>query len=98
MPRTARRRFDHLATELSVAIGVAVPRHALWLAAAPHLESGERTAEFCGAPLDGFLARERLAPPSPRERARLSRSVARFDPSRRTPEEIVAGLFAHERG
>jgi hypothetical protein len=96
MPRSARRRFEHLATELSVAIGVAVPRHALWLAVAPHLESGERAAEFCGAPLDGFLAGEQLAPPPPRERARLLRSVARFDPARRTPEEIVAGLFARE--
>ncbi len=89
----SRRRFDHLAAELSVAIGIAVPRHALWLAAAPHLANAEGAAAFCDAPLAAFLAAERLPEPAPRERAALRRAVARFDPARRTPEEILGELF-----
>jgi hypothetical protein len=90
----ARRRFDHLATELSVAVGVRVPRHALWLAAAGHLGSGASVAAFCAAPLDVFLADAQLPRPADRERARLRRSVERFDPQRRSPDEVVSGLFA----
>jgi hypothetical protein len=94
--RAARRRFDHLVAELSVALGIAVPRHALWLAAARHLESAARSAAFCGAPLDAFLADEHLPPLRARERARLAREIARFDPSRRTPEEVFGALFVGE--
>jgi hypothetical protein len=93
MPALERRRFDHLAIELSVALGVAVPRHALWLASARHLASGDSAAAFCGAPLDAFLASERLPELAAGERAPLRRAVARFDPARRTPEEILGALF-----
>ena len=93
MPAFARRRFEHLATELSVALGVLVPRHALWLASAPHLESARDVAAFCDAPLDEFLAPLQLAVLPHRERARLRREVARFDPTRRTPDEILSALF-----
>jgi len=90
----ARRRFDHLAAELSVALGTCVPRHGLWLAAALHLASARTAAAFCDAPLDAFLAGAQLRPLRTRERARLRRAVARFDPAQRTPEEILAALFA----
>jgi hypothetical protein len=93
MPALARRRFDHLATELSVALGILVPRHALWQACADKLASADDTAAFCDEPLDAFLELEQLAPPSPAERARLRREVSRFDPSRRTPDEILSALF-----
>ena len=93
MPAFERRRFDQLATELSVVLGVAVPRHALWLATAPHLSSAEGAAAFCGAPLDAFLACERLAPPPAAARLRLRHAIARFEPARRTPEEIFLALF-----
>ncbi len=93
MPALPRRRFDHLATELSVALGVVVPRHALWVAAARHLASAEGAAAFCDAPLDAFLASEHLPEPARSERAQLRREVARFDPARRTPEEILGALF-----
>jgi hypothetical protein len=94
MPVLARRRFDHLAAELSVALGMRVPRHALWLAAALHLGSARTAAAFCDAPLDAFLADEQLHPLRTRERARLRRAVARFDAAQRAPEEILAALFS----
>lgn len=94
----ARRRFDHLALELSLALSVRVPRLALYCAAARYAENGARLAEFCGAPLDGFLTEQRLAPLAPRARARLRRRVAHFDPRRRTPEEILGRMLDAERG
>jgi hypothetical protein len=94
MPPHARRRFDHLAAELSLALGMRVPRHPLWIAAARELASGAAAAAFCGAPLDAFLACERLGPIDPAARTRLARAVARFDPTRRTPEEVFAALGA----
>jgi hypothetical protein len=94
MAALARRRFDHLAAELSVALGMLVPRHALWLAAALHLASARSTAAFCDAPLDAFLAGAQLHPLPSRERARLRRAVARFDAARRTPEEILGAIFS----
>jgi hypothetical protein len=94
----ARRRFDHLVLELSLALAVRVPRLALYLAAARYAESGARLAEFCGAPLDGFLAEQRLAPLAPRARERLRRRVARFDPRWRTPEEILGRMLEAEPG
>jgi hypothetical protein len=93
-----RRRFDHLATELSVALGTLVPRHALWLAAAFHLASARSAAAFCDAPLDAFLAGAQLRRLHTRERARLRRVVARFDAAQRTPEEILGALFSRATG
>jgi hypothetical protein len=96
MPSPARRRFDHLAAELSLALGVRVPRHALWLASARHLESAARAADFCGAPLDEFLCEAALPALRGPSRERLRRAIARFDGGRPTAAEIVAVLFAAE--
>lgn len=93
MPSLRRRRFDHFAIELSLALERAVPRFALFRAVAPHLESGAVLAEFCGAPLDAFLADQELPGLSSRALVRLRRSVGAFDPSRRTPEEVLGRLF-----
>jgi hypothetical protein len=93
MSNLARRRFDQLATELSVALGVAVPRHALWLATAGQLESAKDAAAFCDEPLDAYLAAARLPALRGQARLRLRRAVARFDPARPTPEEIIGALF-----
>lgn len=89
-----RRRFDHIALELSLALGVRVPRHSLWIALSGRLGSGEALAGFCDALLDEWLRAERLHPIPARQRARLQRELRRFDPARRTPEEIVGALFA----
>jgi hypothetical protein len=93
MTSLARRRFDHLATELSVALGVRVPRHALWLASAGHLDGAAPASAFCCGPLDEFLRGAQLPPLDARARRRLRRAVERYDPARRAPEEILAGLF-----
>ena len=88
-----RRRFDHFATELSVAVGSRVPRHALWLAAEAHLGSAAELGRFCDEALTGLLRAWRLAPPAPREVARFKREIARFNPARRSPEEVLCALF-----
>lgn len=94
MESAQRRRFDHLAIELSVAVGVRVPRHALWLAAEAHLESGAELARFCDEALAPLLREWRIAAPPRRAAARLAREIAGFNPARRSPEEIVGALFA----
>jgi hypothetical protein len=89
-----RRRFDHLALEVSLAAGRAVPRYALWLAlhesgADPERLTRTETVAFCDAGLPGFLAAHGL---SLRHSAlrRLRNAVRRFDPSVPTPEERLA--------
>ena len=86
-----RRRFDHLATELSLALGEPVPRYPLWLelhgcGADPEDLSREAALAFCGAPLERFLAARRLRL-TPRGRRALERSVRRYDPGVVTPCE-----------
>ena len=88
-----RRRFDHFAIELSLAIGERVPRHALWEASARHLDSAAALAAFCRAGLGEFLASAGVAPLEGRARARLLHEIAHFDPARRTPEEVLGALF-----
>ena len=94
-PTGARRRcFDHLAAEISVAVGSLVPRYRLWLhlhalGVDPEGLSAKQAAAFCGAPLPGFLAEcgLRLAP---RRQLRLQRSLRRYDPSVPAPHEHFA--------
>ena len=86
-----RRRFDHLVVEVSLATGWRVPRFQLWLrlrelGADPETISGEEIVAFCGGPLRRFLA-ERGVALGPRAQRRLLRSVRRYDPTRREPEE-----------
>jgi len=94
MLSSERRRFDHFAIELSLALGVRLPRHALWIALAGQLGSAAGLAGYCEASLDDWLRSLRLGPLSAAKRARLQRDVKRFDPARRTPEEILGALFA----
>lgn len=94
MESAQRRRFDHFAIELSVAVGVRVPRHALWLAAEEHLGSGAALARFCDEGLAALLREWRIAAPQRRAATRLGREIARFDPAQRSPEEIIGALFA----
>lgn len=90
----ARTRFDHLAVELSVAVGVAIPRYPLWLhlheaGADPEALSRPSAIAFCEGSLVHFLV-ERGLWLSPRERRRLTKRVARFDPAHPSPAERLA--------
>jgi len=89
--QNGRRRFDHLVTELSVAVGVKVPRYALWLRIHeygwnPDELSREAAISFCGTPLSSFLATRGLRLRAHRQR-RLKREMERYDPAIPTPYE-----------
>jgi hypothetical protein len=92
--RPVRRvRFDHLAAELSVAVGALVPRWPLWLrlhelGQDPEHLSSDAALAFCGGPARRFLAEHGLGL-SWRARRRLLRSVAAFDPERASPEQAL---------
>jgi hypothetical protein len=87
----ARRRFEHLMVELSVAAGRVVPRYALWLrlgeigTSPDHLSRGAALS-FCDAHLEIFLAEHSLSI-EPRARRRLRRAVENFDARQPTPYE-----------
>ena len=86
-----RRRFDYLVIELSVMLGVRVPRYELWLAAqeagaAPEAWGRLEALHFCQGPLRRFLL-ERDMCLHRRDFLRLCRRVSRFDPTQPTPEE-----------
>lgn len=90
----ARRRFDHLVMELSLALDRPIPRYPLWLylhevGYDPELLTRREAVEFCERYLDFFLARHGAAL-APRRARRLLRQVERFDPTFPTPEERFA--------
>ena len=92
----ARRRFDHLVLEISLAVGERVPRHPLWrrlheLGWNPERLSAQATISFCGAPLTRFLADHGLALRA-RARRRLERNLRRYDPAIPTPYERMARI------
>ena len=91
-----RRRFDHFFEELSVALGVLVPRYPLWLeleawGAHPEHLSRSELIRFCNGRLDAFLADHCLSQ-SGAPRRRLERALRRFDPRHATPYEHMARL------
>jgi hypothetical protein len=90
-PQLGRRRFDHLVTEVSVAVGQRIPRYALWLRLHeygwnPDALSREHAISFCGTPLSSFLATRGLRLRASRQR-RLRREMERYDPAIPTPYE-----------
>jgi hypothetical protein len=92
----ARRRFDHLVLEISLAVGQCIPRYPLWLRIHelgwnPERLSAQTVIAFCGAPLTRFLADHDLAL-SPRARRRLERNLRRYDPAIPTPYERMARI------
>ena len=92
----SRRRFEHLMVEISLAVEVRINRYALWLALHeqgmdPETLSREDALRFCEEPLWIFLAERGLAL-APKPQRRLLREVARFEPSRPTPEEIFSAM------
>ena len=91
-----RRRFDRLILELSLALDRSVPRYSLWQAVHgvgldPEAWSGAQAQRFCTSELPRWLRREGFAL-AQQKLDRLARTIARFDPSQRTPEEHFARL------
>jgi len=91
-----RRRFDNLHIELSVALGVAVPRFELWIELHKHDIDPERltredTMAFCDGPLESYLHRCGLSL-RPRALRRLCRKLRKYDPATPTPYERFAAL------
>lgn len=91
-----RRRFDNLHIELSVALGVAVPRFELWIELHkydidPERLTREDTMAFCDGPLESYLHRCGLSL-RPRTLRRLCRKVRKYDPAIPTPYERFAAL------
>ena len=91
-----RRRFDNLHTELSVALGVAIPRFGLWMELHDCNMEPERLTQheamaFCNGPLESYLHRCGLSL-RPRALRRLCRKVRKYDPSIATPYERFAAL------
>ncbi len=92
----SRKLFNHLFVELSVSIGKRVPRYALWLELHDLGWNPEslRVAEaltFCDGPMEGFLT-DRGLKISRRARKRLRGELAKFDPTRPLPQEILERL------
>ncbi len=86
-----RRLFDHVFAEISVAVGIRVPRYALWLELQDHGWNPEafttqQALAFIDAGLLSFLSRRGLGI-SPRARRRLRKLIVRFDPDHPTPSE-----------
>jgi hypothetical protein len=91
-----RRRFDRLVLELSLALDRSLPRYSLWQAVReagldPETWSNADTQRFCMSELPRWLRRTGFALDQSRLE-RLTRSMARFDPSQLTPEEHFARL------
>jgi len=96
-----RRSFDHLHAELSVELGIRVPRYALWIAVQeagldPDLLDSHDTTRFFDEYLPAFLDEAGLAL-STRGRKRLRRRILRFDPHRPTPYETMERMFGDAR-
>jgi hypothetical protein len=89
----SRRLFEYLFVELSVSVGTRIPRYALWL----HLHDlgwnpeALKTADvlaFCDGPMERFLA-DRGFSLNRRAQSGLRKSLAKFDPLRPQPHEIL---------
>ncbi len=90
----ARSRFDHLAVEVSVAVGTAIPRYLLWLhlhetGADPEALSRDAVIGFCKGPLPHILS-DRGFWLSPREKRQRLKRVTRFDPEQPSPADRLA--------
>jgi hypothetical protein len=93
-----RRGFEHLFAELSVTLGRAQPRYALWLAVHavgldPERLDRKDALTFLDVGLTPYLRSQGRRKLARRQSRRLRRSVARFDPGQPTPEEQL-GLLA----
>ena len=89
----SRLVFNYLFVELSISVGVRLPRYALWLQLhdlgldPEHLRLVDALA-FCDGPAETFLA-DRGHTLSRRDHRKLRKSMARFDPIRATSEDLL---------
>ncbi|MFK7898845.1 MAG: hypothetical protein AB8G23_23650 [Myxococcota bacterium] len=91
-----KRYFEHVHSEISLALGRRVSRYDLWLAIwstgeDPDDLNRKQVQTFIDDELDRFLTEEgaRLAG---RARRRLEKTLLRFDPRHPTPEEWLTRL------
>jgi hypothetical protein len=94
----ARRGFDHLFAELSVALGQRAPRYPLWLRIGemgvdPAALGRDEAVSFCRSELPSFLTEQSLALSRRAQRTLLKR-VERFQPSHQTPAEHMERMIA----
>jgi hypothetical protein len=92
----SRRLFDHLHAEISVHVGMRIPRYALWLRLHdlghdPEMLTPREATAFCRGKLGAFLAQRGLDLDG-RALRHLHRSVSRFDPEKLTPYEHMVRL------
>ena len=98
----SRRYFDYVYKEICVAAGKRVSRYGLWLliweaGGDPDDLSRDRLRAFVAQHL-ATLLREEGVRLDDRQRARLERSLLRFDPTHPTPEEWMTGSLAKLAG
>ena len=91
----ARKRFEHLLTEICDAVGRPIPRYRLWLRLAelgfePEALSRAEAITFCDEQLEAFLAERGLCL-SPWARRHLRACVGLFDATQVGPEEWSDG-------
>ena len=95
-----RRRFDHLATELAVAVQAPVPRYALWLqlhdqGLDPERLTRAQAVGFCKDSLRRFTLDQGLRLGFLAHR-RLLREIQEFDPEWDAPAERFGRSMEHE--
>ena len=86
-----RRRFDHLATELAVAVRAPIPRYALWMrlhdqGLDPEALTRAQALGFCKASARRFATEQGLRL-GMRAHRRLLREIEVFDPERVAPAD-----------
>lgn len=96
----SRQLFNHLFVELSVSVGVRLPRYALWLEIHhlgwnPEVLRLAEALTFCESPVDEFLAHRGLSL-TRRARRRLIKALGKFDPIRPLPHDRVSSWMESE--
>ncbi len=94
-----RRYFEHLYTEICVAVDRRISRYDLWLrlwddGGDPDELTPLQARYFVENNLSSLLA-EQSCTLSGRDRNRLERRILRFDPRHPTPEEWLGSLCEH---
>ena len=92
-----RRRFDHFHAEFSVRTGKLLPRYGLWLSIRelgldPETASADDLVDFLDFSAPSFLWEQLGLRLSERQWRRLRRAIARFDPERREPHEVLGAI------
>ncbi len=92
-----RRCFDHFHTELCLTMSTPIGRYPLWLAfhelgLDPEEATPTDLVDFLDFRAPSWLREELGLHLSQRQALRLRRTLERYDPTTRTPEETLAAL------